>query len=57
ETRGLPQSVLDSLGGQQVLRLPMVPESRSLNLANSAAVLVYEAWHQQDFRGAVSKSD
>jgi len=51
ETRGLPQQVLDSLGTEYVVRLPMVPESRSLNLSNSVAVLVYEAWRQQQFQG------
>ncbi len=50
ETRGLPQQVLDSLGSGQIVRLPMVPQSRSLNLSNAVAVLVYEAWRQQRFR-------
>lgn len=49
ETRGLPQSLLEALGSEQVLRLPMVASSRSLNLANAAAVLVYEAWRQHGF--------
>jgi tRNA (cytidine/uridine-2'-O-)-methyltransferase len=53
ETRGLPQALLDSLGDAQVIRLPMVAESRSLNLSNSAAVLVYEAWRQQKFRNGI----
>ena len=52
ETRGLPQDVLDSLPPSQVLRLPMRPENRSLNLANTVAVVVYEAWRQLDFSGA-----
>ena len=49
ETRGLPQALLDSLPAEQCLRLPMLPGSRSLNLANAAAVAVYEAWRQQGF--------
>ena len=49
ETRGLPQEVLDSLPPEQRLRLPMRENSRSLNLSNSAAVVVYEAWRQLDF--------
>ena len=49
ETRGLPQSLLDALGSEQVMRLPMVSQSRSLNLSNSVAVLVYEAWRQLGF--------
>jgi tRNA (cytidine/uridine-2'-O-)-methyltransferase len=52
ETRGLPESVLHELGEAAVLRLPMVAGSRSLNLSNAVAVVVYEAWRQQDFRGA-----
>lgn len=51
ETRGLPQAILDSLPPQQRLRLPMQPQSRSLNLSNSAAVVIYEAWRQQCFDG------
>jgi len=50
ETRGLPGEVLESLGPDAVLRLPMADNSRSLNLSNSAAVLVYEAWRQQEFK-------
>jgi tRNA (cytidine/uridine-2'-O-)-methyltransferase len=51
ETRGLPQSLLDTLPGDQVLRLPMRPDNRSLNLSNAVAVLVFEAWRQQGFPG------
>lgn len=51
ETRGLPQSLLDSLPAQQHLRLPMRAGSRSLNLANTVAVVVYEAWRQTGFSG------
>lgn len=50
ETRGLPQPLLESLG-DQVLRLPMQAHSRSLNLSNAVAVMVYEAWRQQRFAG------
>lgn len=52
ETRGLPSAVLDSLGPDAVLRVPMLPGSRSLNLSNAVAVLVYEAWRQQAFAGS-----
>ena len=51
ETRGLPQALLDALPDEQCLRLPMQAGSRSLNLANTAAVIVYEAWRQQSFEG------
>jgi tRNA (cytidine/uridine-2'-O-)-methyltransferase len=52
ETRGLPDAVLVALGGDAVLRLPMVENSRSLNLSNTVAVVVYEAWRQQGFDGS-----
>lgn len=51
ETRGLPQSLLDSLPENQRLRLPMCAGNRSLNLANAVAVVVYEAWRQTGFSG------
>lgn len=49
ETAGLPQSVLDDLGPDSVLRLPMQPGNRSLNLSNSVAVVAFEAWRQLGF--------
>ena len=49
ETRGLPRDVLESVPPEQRLRLPMKADSRSLNLSNSAAVVVYEAWRQLRF--------
>lgn len=51
ETRGLPRDFLAAMPVGQILRLPMQPESRSLNLSNAVAVVVYEAWRQLDFRG------
>ena len=51
ETRGLPQHLLDALPAEQRLRLPMRDNSRSLNLSNAAAVVVYEAWRQLGFAG------
>lgn len=53
ETRGLPGGIVDTLPPEQQLRIPMKPERRSLNLGNSVAVAVYEAWRQQGFSGAV----
>lgn len=49
ETRGLPEAVLQSLPSQQRLRIPMRAGSRSLNLSNAVAILVYEAWRQHNF--------
>jgi tRNA (cytidine/uridine-2'-O-)-methyltransferase len=50
ETRGLPPHILTQSAAQ--LRLPMLPGSRSLNLANAVAVVIYEAWRQLDFAGS-----
>jgi tRNA (cytidine/uridine-2'-O-)-methyltransferase len=52
ETRGLPAEVLGTMAAQQVIRIPMVPGSRSLNLSNAVAVVVYEAWRQLGFTGS-----
>lgn len=49
ESRGLPQEIRDSLPAEQRLRLPMREGCRSLNLSNTVAVAVYEAWRQQGF--------
>ena len=51
ETRGLPQAMLHALPADRILRLPMRPDNRSLNLSNAVAVLVFEAWRQQGFAG------
>ena len=56
ETAGLPDAVLDAIPAGRRLRLPMRPESRSLNLSNSVAVAVYEAWRQLGFAGASRES-
>ena len=50
ETRGLPQDLLDEMPNEQRLRIPMMAESRSLNLSNTVAIAVYEAWRQLGFR-------
>ncbi len=49
ETRGLPEDVLHSRQMDSVIRIPMKAESRSLNLSNSVAIILYEAWRQHDF--------
>jgi tRNA (cytidine/uridine-2'-O-)-methyltransferase len=51
ETRGLPGEVLEAVPAAQRLRLPMQPDNRSINLSNAVAVVVFEAWRQQGFRG------
>ena len=49
ETRGLPADLLMQFPPERRIRLPMLAESRSLNLSNAAAVVIYEAWRQVDF--------
>lgn len=51
ETRGLPIDIRNQLGEDHVLRIPMRPDNRSLNLSNTAAIVVYEAWRQMGFKG------
>jgi len=51
EGRGLGEQLLSTLAPAQRVRLPMQPNSRSLNLANAVAVAVYEGWRQLDFIG------
>jgi tRNA (cytidine/uridine-2'-O-)-methyltransferase len=53
ETRGLPDEIRNTFSPDRRVRLPMLPNSRSLNLSNSAAVLLYEAWRQLDFEGGL----
>jgi len=50
ETRGLPASILASLPSEQTLRIPMLASSRSLNLSNAVAIVLYEAWRQNLFK-------
>jgi len=51
ESRGLPEQVLQSLLPEQVVRIPMQPTSRSLNLSNAVAIVLYEVWRQWGFVG------
>jgi tRNA (cytidine/uridine-2'-O-)-methyltransferase len=51
ESRGLPEDILAQFKPEHRVRLPMLPHSRSLNLSNSAAILLYEAWRQVGFTG------
>ena len=52
ESRGLPDAMLDTLSQEEKIRIPMMPDSRSLNLSNATSVIVYEAWRQLGFAGA-----
>lgn len=49
ESRGLPGDILATLSSERKLRLPMLPNNRSLNLSNTVAIAVYEAWRQCGF--------
>ena len=53
ETRGLPEELLGRFSGDRRIRLPMLADSRSLNLSNAVAVVVYEALRQLDFGACV----
>lgn len=53
ETRGLPIEILHQFQPENILRIPMLPNNRSLNLSNAAAVIVYEAWRQNAFYNAI----
>jgi tRNA (cytidine/uridine-2'-O-)-methyltransferase len=53
ETGGLPAAVRDAHPPSQRIRLPMRPDNRSLNLSNAVAVVVYEAWRQNGYKGSV----
>ncbi|SFR63369.1 tRNA (cytidine(34)-2'-O)-methyltransferase [Thiomicrospira sp. ALE5] len=50
ESRGLPEQVRNQFPHGQLLRIPMVAEARSMNLANAVSVMAYEAWRQLDFQ-------
>lgn len=56
ETDGLPWDIRQDIGEQNWLRLPMLPDSRSLNLSNSVAVCLYEVWRQAGFVGDLGQS-
>ncbi|RZP72080.1 tRNA (cytidine(34)-2'-O)-methyltransferase [Vibrio vulnificus] len=51
ETSGLPDEVRNAIPEEQRIRIPMLPDARSMNLSNSVAVVTYEAWRQQGFPG------
>jgi tRNA (cytidine/uridine-2'-O-)-methyltransferase len=53
ETSGLPDDIRNAFPAEHRIRIPMMPNARSLNLANSVAIISYEAWRQQGFAGAV----
>ena len=54
ETRGLPPDVLQRVGHEHTLYIPMREQSRSINLANAVALVAYEAWRQAGFSGAAA---
>lgn len=52
ETDGLPEAIRNALPSEHRLKIPMLPNNRSLNLSNAVAVVLYEAWRQCGFEGA-----
>jgi tRNA (cytidine/uridine-2'-O-)-methyltransferase len=55
ESRGLPAEILNALPAEHKIRIPMMAASRSMNLSNAVSVVVYEAWRQLDYAGALIK--
>ena len=53
ETRGLPESIRNQFDEKKKIRIPMMENSRSLNLSNAAAILIFEAWRQNEFKGGI----
>lgn len=53
ESRGLPADILEALPFSRKIRIPMRPDSRSLNLSNATAIILFEAWRQLDYNGAL----
>jgi len=51
ETSGLPADIMNNIAPERRLRIPMMPNNRSLNLSNAAAIISYEAWRQQGYAG------
>ncbi len=56
ETRGLPEEMRARFDGERLLRIPMIPSNRSMNLSNTVAVVVFEAWRQNGFAHAQSEA-
>jgi len=50
ETRGLSNAILAKFNDERKIKIPMQPNSRSLNLSNAAAIMLYEAWRQLEFK-------
>ncbi len=50
ETRGLPDKILNKFPIEKILRIPMLKDSRSLNLSNAVSIIIYEAWRKIDFK-------
>ena len=53
ETSGLPEEVRQQIPDEDKIRIPMLADSRSMNLSNATAVIIFEAWRQMGFEGSV----
>jgi tRNA (cytidine/uridine-2'-O-)-methyltransferase len=53
ETSGLPEEVRQQIPDQDKIRIPMLEDSRSMNLSNATAVIIFEAWRQMGFEGSI----
>ena len=50
ETRGLPEKILGKFPAEKILKIPMLKDSRSLNLSNAVSIIIYEAWRKFGFK-------
>ncbi len=50
ETRGLPKKILEKFATEKILKIPMLENSRSLNLSNAVSIIIYEAWKKNSFK-------
>tara|TARA_Y100001970_G_C14166389_1_gene821533 strand:- start:407 stop:907 length:501 start_codon:yes stop_codon:yes gene_type:complete len=52
ESAGLSSKILSKVPDKNILKIPMLPQNRSINLSNAVSIVVYEAWRQLEFIGS-----
>ena len=52
ESKGLSSEILTQIPSANILKIPMIPQNRSINLSNAVSIVVYEAWRQLEFIGS-----
>ena len=53
ESTGLKQDIINKIQKENIFKIPMKPNNRSLNLSNAVSIIVYESWKQHNFEGSV----